>query len=187
MRVPKHPLERRATVTHGSVHVQHGDDVEGVFDKRAKIFLATLERFHRALALGRVPHCADQQLSCDLPLYKVVLGALTNRLDGELFVIQSGKDNDGHTGSLRMSPDQRLQTICIRQRQVEHDDVKIVRIQFRERLCKCVDVSELDVGAFSFTYHFPKQPGIARVVFHEEYTYPVQSHHSIGDKTLFSV
>ena len=121
-----------------------------------------------AFAFDGVADGAGQQPAVHLALDEIILRAVPDGVDGELFVGQSGQDDDGHVGRLGENGLERPESPAVGEIEVQQDQVDVVTLQAGKPLAEVLDPDHLVDAVGLFVRHQLNQPAVAGVIFHKQ-------------------
>lgn len=120
------------------------------------------------VALDRVADRASQAGAVDQPLEEVVLGALLERAQRQIFIVQPREHDDRHRGRSLVRPDNGLQAARVGQREIEEDDVGLLRAERLERLRQVIYLCHLGAHPPILRQQLAQEARITWVVLDEE-------------------
>ena len=130
------------------------------------------ERLIHRRALDGVAERPQEPPRIDLTLDEEVLGTQLERARGEGVVIETGEHHQRDSRSYCLHPLDRVQALGIRQTEVQQHDVDAVVGEVQLRLPHRRDVRQLGTERVLAAEHLADQPGIARVVLHDQQQLP---------------
>ena len=148
--------------------VQHQHGVHVVLDDGAQPRLAVAQALVKLLPLQRVEDGARQQVGIELTFHQVVLRALLQGLQPQGFVLADGENHHRHVRCLPVQRSEALQSVAIRQGEVQQDQVHLAGSKALQPAGQAVGHLQADAHAPCFGQHFPDQPRVAGVVLDQE-------------------
>ncbi len=118
--------------------------------------------------LGGVANGAQQCVAVGFTLDEIVLGPVLHRGDGQGLVIQTGDEHERDFRSLGVGLAEGLQTLAVRQRQVQEDQIDVVLAQILQALGEPGRPFEGDIVSPRLGQHLPDEAGVAGVIFDEQ-------------------
>ncbi len=136
--------------------------------QRTEAFLIAEKFFPGPFAFNGISNGAEEKVLIDLSLDKIILGALTDGLDGEIFIDQSGQNDNGHVGNPGLKGKKTVQPGTIRQGQVQQDDIKMILLTQFQSVGDTFATGQFHAKGPHLLHDAPKEFDIPRIIFHQQ-------------------
>jgi hypothetical protein len=125
------------------------------------------------LALDRVAERALQEIDVDVALHEVVLRAALHRLQPDRLVVERRLHDDRHFGCMLAHTLERLDSLAIREDEIQQDDVELLLAKPGERGRQAIRRDEIELRCLYIPtararQHRGDEMGVPLIVFDEE-------------------
>ena len=119
-----------------------------------------------------------KKLRRGLPLQQIVLGAIADRFNAQLLIVETGQDNDRNMPRRAAGPRERLEPGAVGQPKIQQYRVDVARfLEKRFGFGHALDAVDVD-GLFLAGQHFDQKIGVPHIVLDKESAEPTVAHGS---------
>jgi len=129
-----------AVVNPASLQIDDRHKITHVLGNQPEKLFTFPQRLGCRFAFDGILNHPREHLAVDLPLDQVILRAFAHSLERNLLIVQSGQDNDGSRGRGGMGAGVGAQPAFVREREVQKDDIKLVKLW--EGGVECLDMGK---------------------------------------------
>jgi hypothetical protein len=95
---------------------------------------------------------------------------------GQRLVVEAAEHHDGHVGSCGAHAEQCLESLTVREHEVQQNDVELLLRQRLHGLAELLGILKVELSGGGLLQGLFQQTRISRIVFHQQHSYGLVAH-----------